>query len=92
MATDRLSIYWPDNLKPKAKASGNKWPKGYDPELDDVEFKPVDLPYRVLSKHGCVLGTFWDRVEALTAYARWEQAVMVVFGNEVIQDARGRAA
>jgi hypothetical protein len=91
MATDRLSVFWPDSPKRPAKSS-KEWPEGYDEELDGVMYLPAEIPYRVLSASGRVLGTFYDRLEALAAFKRWSQAVVVSIGNVIIADARKGAA
>ena len=65
-----------DSLKERARHAD-------DPQADD-RYVTADIPFRVLSGTGRVLGKFDRLSEALTAYNNWAQATAVTLGVYVV--------
>ena len=55
-----------------------------EPITPETRFVTADIPYRVLSARGYVLGKFDRLQDAEAAYGTWAQASAIVLGNFVV--------
>lgn len=73
-----------DSLKERARRTRERSPRGIKPKAEQIQFRPVDWPFRVLSAHGLTLGKFPLFRDALAAYNAWGQATAIVIGTYVV--------